>query len=311
MSGARPQWLSLVDFLLRPATRRESDLAAVEELNFRHFGSELPRGLEVQWLGTAGFRIAWQDHVLLVDPYFSRPSMRAVFGRQALARRPDPLTPAFDRVDAVLVGHTHFDHALDVPDVARQYDCRVYGSRSLRHLMGLHGCAERAVEVEFGRLYEVGPFEVSFVASEHSKLLLGLKVPSAGELCCESLDQLTGSGYRCGQVYGIHIRAGDTTFYHQGSANLIDDAVVHRGVDYFLCGISGRGFTRDYVSRILSRLQPKVVVPTHYDDFFAPFHRPIGFLPNVDVAGFVDEVQAVSASFRVRTLDLLQNVAGG
>src|SRR5678815_3730267 len=78
-----------------------------------------------------------------------------------------------DRADAVLVGHTHFDHALDVPAIARRFGAKVYGSASLRHLMGLHGLAERAVVVEPKRDYEVGPFRFHFVPSVHSKLQLG------------------------------------------------------------------------------------------------------------------------------------------
>ena len=54
--------------------------------------------------------------------------------------------------------------------------------------------------------YEIGPFTIRFVPSRHSKLLAGLAVPSGGELTCESLDGLSSSAYRCGQVHGIHLR---------------------------------------------------------------------------------------------------------
>ena len=91
----------------------------------------------------------------------------------------------------MLVGHTHFDHAVDAPAIARRFGCKAYGSDSLVTLMGLHGLAERAVEVEPYRTYELGPFEVSFTPSVHSKLLLGLAVPYDGELTCEHLDALS------------------------------------------------------------------------------------------------------------------------
>ena len=136
--------------------------------------------------------------------------------------------------------------------------------------MDLHGLAEQAVEVEPYRTYELGPFEVSFVPSEHSKLLLGLAVPYDGELTCDHLDGLSPSAYRCGQVWGIHIAVGGATLYHQGSANLIDDAIRHKGVDVFLAGVAGRSFTERYWERILPRLDPAMVVPTHYDNFFRP-----------------------------------------
>ena len=102
----------------------------------------------------------------------------------------------------MLVGHTHFDHAVDAPAVARRFGCRAYGSSSLAHLMGLHGLAELAVEVEPYRPYELGPFVVTFVPSAHSKLLLGLKVPYAGELTCDHLDGLCPSAYKCGAGLG-------------------------------------------------------------------------------------------------------------
>ena len=57
--------------------------------------------------------------------------------------------------------------------------------------MGLHGLAEQTVEVEPYRTYELGPFEVSFTPSVHSKLLLGLAVPYDGDLTCEHLDGLS------------------------------------------------------------------------------------------------------------------------
>ena len=112
--------------------------------------------------------------------------------------------------------------------------------------MALHGLAERAVEVEPYRTYELGPFEVSFTPSVHSKLLLGLAVPYDGDLTCEHLDSLTPGAYRCGQVWGISIEVAGIRFYHQGSANLIDDAIRERSVDVFLAGVAGRSFTEDY-----------------------------------------------------------------
>ena len=91
-------------------------------------------------------------------------------------------------------------------------------------------------------------------------------------------------------MWGIRIEVAGVSFYHQGSANLIDDAVRDRGVDYFLAGVAGRGFTRDYWERILRRLEPRVVVPTHYDDFFRPLADPnAGFTTNVNLARVPDE----------------------
>ena len=100
------------------------------------------------------------------------------------------------------------------------------------------------------------------------------------------------------------------SFYHQGSANLLDDEVRHTGVDVFLAGVAGRGFTPRYWSRILPRLQPSVIVPTHYDDFFRPLDASMGLSTNVNLAHVPEEVGAVSRDFQVAALPLLRAVSG-
>jgi L-ascorbate metabolism protein UlaG (beta-lactamase superfamily) len=207
-----------------------------------------------------------------------------------------------------LIGHTHFDHVLDAPEIARQHGCKVYGSRSVATLLRLYGLESQAEVVDPYRVYSLGPFEVTFVPSVHSKLALGLFVPNSGPITCDHLDGLHVQAYNCDQVWGIHIAVAGVSFYHQGSADLVDDAVRHRGVDYFLCGIAGRQFSPRYVDRVLRRLTPRVIVPSHYDNFFAPFSAPMDFTVGVDVARFSEEVAAVSKEFEIRSLELGQSV---
>ena len=284
-------------------TAAHEDRQALGELQAEPL--ELPAGLELEWLGVSGYRMSFEGQTLFVDPYLSRVPFGDLVRRRPTL--PDPA--ALDRfvhapgeVAGVLVGHTHFDHAVDAPAIARRFGCNAYGSDSLVTLMGLHGLAEQAVEVEPYRTYGLGPFEVSFTPSVHSKLLLGLAVPYDGNLTCEHLDSLTPGAYRCGQVWGISIEVANVRFYHQGSANLIDEAIRERGVDVFLAGVAGRGFTDDYWTRILPRLDPKVVVPTHYDNFFRPLGRPMEFVSNVQLSALPDEIGAVSRDARLAAL---------
>ena len=265
---------------------------------------QLPPGLELTWFGTAGFRLAYQGTVIWIDPYVTRMPLAAVALRMVVPSSPEAIAKYIDRADAVLVGHTHFDHALDTPAIAKAHGCKVYGSTSLQALMGLHGLAAQAVVVEPKRDYEVGPFRFHFVPSIHSKLQLGLGIPYSGELTCEHVESLTAQAYCCGQVWGLAIEVAGVRIYHQGSADLLEDEIVDRDIDIFLCGISGRRFTHDYAARILRALSPKVVVPTHYDDFFRPLDAETRFSFNVNLTGFADEVRAVSSAFTIATLQV-------
>jgi L-ascorbate metabolism protein UlaG (beta-lactamase superfamily) len=281
-----------------------SDHETARQLAWDAGKSPLPAGLELTWIGTAGFRLAYQGVTVWIDPYVTRLGLGDFVRRRAVPPSEDAVARWIDRADAVLVGHTHFDHALDVPAIARRFGCRVYGSASLQRLMGLHGLAERAVVVEPRRDYEVGPFRFHFVPSAHSKLQLGLRVPYAGELTCESVDGLTPQAYRCGQVWGIFVEVAGVTIYHQGSADLVEAEIADRGVDVLLCGISGRRFTPRYVERIVRALAPGLVVPMHHDDFFRPLGGAARFSFNVNLTGFADEVRAASRDLPVRTLEV-------
>ncbi len=273
----------------------------LSELEARPLG--LPDGLELEWLGVAGYRLTYAGVSLFVDPYVSRVPLRSlVLRRPALpdetliGRYINPPGP----VAGILVGHTHWDHAVDAPAIAKRFGCATYGSDSLARLMRLHGLP--SVVVEPRRRYELGPFVVSFTPSRHSRLLFGRKVPFDGPLTCEDAHALSPGAYKCGAVYGIRIEVAGTSFYHQGSADLLDEELAHEPVDVFLAGVTGRQVTPHYWERILPKLDPRVLVPTHYDDFFAPLGTRLKLVRRVDLESVPDEVRAVSRDATVAAL---------
>jgi L-ascorbate metabolism protein UlaG (beta-lactamase superfamily) len=285
------------------------DRSVSDDRNVARVGIDLPEGLELQWLGTAGFRLSFEGTTLLIDPYVTRRDLWASIRARALLPDRSLVDRLLPSADAVLLGHTHFDHAVDVPALAAR-GTPVYGSGSAQTLLGLHGLADRAVEVEPHRAYEIGPFTVRFVPSLHSKLVAGLAVPSDGELTCDHLDHLGLNAYRCGQVWGIHLEVAGHALYHQGSANLVEDEYRYGPVDTFLCGIAGRVYTPHFTDRALRLLRPATVVAHHHDDFFRPVEGPMGLSFNVHLAGFVEDVDAIAPDVAVRTLDPLQVVIG-
>lgn len=308
----RSRVLSALDRLLvarssGPSAAQDRSVLADLDAQHRSLGVELPPGLSMEWLGTAGFRLTLDDTVVLIDPFLTRRSLHDTLVSPAVHADPATVASLAPRADAVLVGHCHFDHAVDVPELARR-GATVYGSSSVQRLLGLHGLADAAVLVDPAQTYEIGPFTVRFVPSRHSKLLAGLAVPSGGELTCDSLDSLSSSNYRCGQVYGIHIEIDGTTLYHLGSADLVEADYTLGPVDVLLCCIAGRSMTRDFTPRMLRAFDPTVVVPHHLDDFFRPLDGPMGLSLNIDVSGFVDDVHRSAPDLPVRTLAPFQQL---
>jgi L-ascorbate metabolism protein UlaG (beta-lactamase superfamily) len=280
-----------------------ADLRAARQLEATPL--ELPPGLDIEWLGVSGYRLTFEETSIFVDPFVSRVPLRTLL----LGRRALPDLSAIDRfisapgeVAGILVGHTHWDHVVDAPAIAARYRIKAYGSASLVHLMRLHGLGDLAVEAVPGRPYELGPFVVRFIRSRHSKLLFGRRVLFDGELTCGHLDGLSPAAYKCGQVWGIHIQVAGIELYHQGSADLDDDQLGKLPVDVFLAGVAGRNFTPDYWGRVLPRLDPRFVVPTHYDNFFTPLGRGLDPIRRVHLGSVPEEVAAVSRDATVAAL---------
>ncbi len=264
----------------------------------------------VTWLGTAGFSIEHEGHIILIDPYLTRPSLwRCLSGPLATdARLVSRLTP---KADAIVAGHTHFDHVLDVPAIARATGATVYGSRSCAALCRASGVPEaQVVDVEArGRepsRAEVGPFELRFVPSVHSAFLLG-RVPVPGDISdCDQIPLRT-ERYRCGAVFGVDVRVRGRRIYHLGSADLVDGA-PDPGVDLLLMCVAGWTTTERFCPRVISSLRPGAVLLSHWDDFFRPLDAGAHALPAMRMPRLVESLSALEPSLALGTLPLLGSV---
>lgn len=255
-------------------------------------------GVHVRWLGTAGFEIRHGDHVVLFDPYLTRASLR----RCVLSNlTPDvaTITRTIGQADAIIVGHTHFDHVLDVPTIARLTRARVFGSRSAATLCRMDGVPPAQVcDVEHalrGGTYveQVGPFELRFFPSAHSKLLFGKRVPMAGEIDdCDAVPLRMG-GYRCGAVFAVELRVAGRTIFHLGSAELVEGSLPPREVDLLLFCVAGWQQTPRVIERAMSRLSPRAVLLSHWDDFFRPLSEGTHALPGVQLPRVIERFHSV------------------
>jgi L-ascorbate metabolism protein UlaG (beta-lactamase superfamily) len=265
--------------------------------------------LRVRWLGAAGFALEHRGHVLLIDPYVTRASLaQCLFA----PLRPDVRAIAhhLPAADGIVVGHTHFDHALDVPEIARQTGARVFGSRSAEALCLRGGVpAERfeVVEPEPGSApveREVGPFSLRFLPSVHSRIALG-HVPFPGDIADCGDIPMRVNGYRCGAVFGVEIRVAGRTVYHMGSADLVDASVDAKKVDLLLLCVAGWTTSRDVPERVGRRLAPGAVLLSHWDDFLRPLGHAARLLPAMQMPRLVERLCRAVPGVNVGTLPLL------
>jgi L-ascorbate metabolism protein UlaG (beta-lactamase superfamily) len=264
---------------------------------------------QIRWLGTAGHIIEIAGSTLLIDPFLTRPSPRRLLS---------PLMPDEEeirarvpaRVDAVLCGHSHYDHLLDAPTIARMTGALLVGSRSTCHVGRAAGVsAAQLVEIPpDGRTITVGATTIRFVPSLHGRILLH-RVPFPGEVTISPSLPLPAWRYRMGGAFGISISGGGLRLYHNGSADLVDAALAGTRADVLLVGLAGRRATRSYLARLCGALAPRLIVPTHHDAFFAPLEGGVRLLPGIDLDGFVADARAHAPAARVVTPDYGERLA--
>jgi L-ascorbate metabolism protein UlaG (beta-lactamase superfamily) len=251
--------------------------------------------LTLTYLGTAGFVLEHESRTLVLDPYLSRASlvgtlMRPLRVDEALGAR---LVP---RADDVLIGHAHHDHILDAPAICRRTGARLIGSRSTCMVGRAAGVPERQLIETAGREdIACGSLRVRGIPSLHGKAVGG-RVPLPGDIHAPPpwpprLHQL-----RHGQVLDWFVDTGSLRIVHVDSADFLPRELEGLSADVLcLCAV-GRRHRPGYVDEILSRLEPRWVIPCHWDTMTTPIDADPWLLPGVDLPGFVEEIRRAGAT---------------
>jgi L-ascorbate metabolism protein UlaG (beta-lactamase superfamily) len=264
--------------------------------------------VEIRWLGTAGLEIAFEGRVLLIDPYLTRAGKADIFFRRlrpSAERVAEYAKSIPGQVSAVVCGHTHFDHALDIPLIARHMGCVLVGSDSLKTLIELAGINPDMRVCRGGEFVELpGHMSVRMIPSLHGLVFFG-RVPYPGEIDPFARPPLKASEYKLGGMFTPLVEAGGVRIMHQGSANFIESKLEGQRCDILFMCVPGWKKVPGYPSKCIEMLRPEVVVPFHFDDFTAqiPKSRRLKPMPGTDLEGFVAQVKKHAPGIVVKIPD--------
>lgn len=286
-------------------------------------------GVRITYLGTGGLLIERGDAGILTAPYFANNSLFRV-GMWCLAPRNelvDQYLPSLQSVEAILVGHAHYDHLLDLPYVwdAHGRHTRVYGNRSMANL--LHGARPRpaVVDVENDRRTQVEPGiyqqthggRIRFlpIASSHAPNVAfppnhhGLSAMVSPWSVDEPLDQLPGRSrhWRLGETlaYVIELAGppGSRPFriYFQDAAHIPEDW-HHPGdgeIDLAILTIASTNLLdqREFIDRIKTVIAPKHWMLIHWEDFFHTYSQDPAEILSVPYTNPEDFVRQLREAF--------------
>jgi L-ascorbate metabolism protein UlaG (beta-lactamase superfamily) len=245
--------------------------------------------LLVTWYGTAGFRIETGERVLLIDPYLSRNAD----ARPRLPFGPDGVSEARE----IFLSHGHFDHAADVPRIARRTGARVYCSAVAAEALRRQGVpgAQLVVACD-GDSFDFGVYQAQCFHSAHARFDLPLIARTLVRALPSVLfDMRLFSLLRHwpqGQVLSWRFTLaaeGDRVVHHFGSAGCTEDELARLTAlgapDVLMFPLQGHSRICWIAARVVERLKPHVVVPHHHDDFRPPISQMVDLGPFVEAVG--------------------------
>lgn len=242
--------------------------------------------LKLKYFGAAGWEITDGKVVVLVDPYLTRAKVTVG------PSHPDDTRPAFDRnkaavsdvavidqhitkADFILVHHSHNDHLSDVPYIAKKTGAKVIGTETTTTILKAYGVpADQLYTVRGGEDYQFENFSVRVVPSIHSALGDKHYYDSREYKNPDELDiPLTINQFIEGGSLMFLARFDGKNVLTMGSMNFIEREMAGLNPDVLLAGINGsRLGLYNYDERLVkSTGMPKVIIPTHWDNFRLPY----------------------------------------
>ncbi len=261
--------------------------------------ARIPEGsVTVRYTGTATLVFSDGETSWMTDGWFSRPGPLALFlgeiapDLQAIERGLE--RNGVEKLAAVFPVHSHYDHAMDAPEVARRTGALLLGSESTANIGRGWGLSEDRIRaVEDRQPIRMGRFVLTPVESRHFQFpdpRMAERALSDPEIREPLVPPVSAFDYRLGKAYVLHVSHPRGSFLIQGSAGFVEGGLEGFRADVVFLGTGGIGSqTADYRERYwretVERVRPQRVIPIHWDSLTGPIEGP--FTGPVRAAGFL------------------------
>jgi len=271
-------------------------------------------GVRFKWFGTNGWEISFGNKTILIDPWFNR--FESGFLQNKLNH--DLVLPTdttlidqhVTRADQILIGHGHWDHMADVPYIAKKTGAMVIGSETHANVMRAAGVPEgKVVQVKGGEYMQFDGYTIEVFPSVHS--MGGTKkyaVPGHLVSVPSSPPTKVGDLPEGDTLIYVLTIGGKFTVFLMSSGNYIERAIAGLKPDVALIAPLFSNNTHAFTPRLMKALNyPRLVLPTHWDNFEAPLSGPVqdlravyGDPANLDL--WVKEMKTLTPRTRIVTL---------
>lgn len=234
--------------------------------------------VKVTYLGSTTLLAQAGAARVLIDAYLSPVTLLDAVLRRKVSTDARAVAALLDRagagrLDAIFLSHSHYDHVFDVAAIAARTGALVYGSPSTLNVARGGGIPEQQLRpLDLTQPVTLGGLTVQALASRHSPNPIG----GEGTPISVPLHQpATIYDYKEGGTYDFLLRTPTVSMLFKNSANWIPGALDGITADVLFLAIAGLGnagdgFSQGFLDATVGAVQPALVVPTHWNDFFCP-----------------------------------------
>lgn len=278
------------------------DRASLENIDWATAPEPGESALTATWLGVTTVLFDDGETQILIDGFFSRPTLAEDLLRKPVDNDAVNINQALHEygmrnLAAIIPVHSHFDHAMDVGEIALRSKASVLGSESTANIARGAGVLEDQIVVATpGEAYSFGEFSVRLLESRHSPIGWRGSVPLPGTIDEPLTFPTTIQSMRLGAAYTIVVEHPKGTTVVQGSSGFIEDALQDVSADLILIcsyGLTslGRDYAEKYWQEMVTTTGAAAVVPMHFDDFTRPFGEVVPF------PRFLDDIEKTARWF--------------
>lgn len=247
--------------------------------------------VNVTFVGNTTMLFSDGETNIMIDGFVTRPSLLKILTKK-ISSDPTVVKKVLKKlgspkIDAILVSHSHHDHAMDAPEMAKQTKAVIYGSDSTAEIAyGAHLPEKQMNIIEANKAFDVGKFRVTFIPSKHvtTMSLLG-KLTGIGKKILRPLIQPAKyNQFREGGSYSIYIEHPEGSIMLQCSAGYLPHALDNYKADVVFVGIGTLGKTtpeyrEDYFKNVADATKATVIFPVHWDFFMQPLEKGLKLMP--------------------------------
>jgi L-ascorbate metabolism protein UlaG (beta-lactamase superfamily) len=246
--------------------------------------------LKVTFLGVATLLIDDGETQILIDGFFSRQSLWKVVTSQLHTNRKkvDDAVSKYEmnRVKAIFVSHSHYDHAFDVAYVAQKTGAVLYGSPSTLNIGRGGGLGEeQMIPYDPEKEIHIGAFSITVIPAKHSPP--GFFNSNIGKPIDRPLSQPARViKYVEGASFDFLIKHAGKSIYIIPSANFVEGIRNKYRADVVFLSIANiasrdLSFKKAYWENSIEKLKPDLVIPIHWDNFFTPLTSNLQMFPPI------------------------------